>query len=171
MLSSIYMLTPRNQFEKTLFYFVLTLPGLLQAEFICNSDLSYTWTDSDKNKNEVFFAPYQERGNTEEEAKQALLEKIQAEKAAAQESCIKSHESLTDCVSGKFLSNSSLFQSLSFGGRKALEAAINDDCRKAIGRCNETTNSEIKCAEKIAPGATTSPTPSAETKSEKKGKK
>ncbi len=155
------------------------------AQVTCRSDVSYLWhrknleittpTPPDpsgtpaagiERETTVPWIRLERVGTTEEEAKGALDIVLSREKSKAYAQCQKDHEELATCIATAHETMSAVIGSSSYSARKAIEDAIESDCKARQGLCIEAVASEIKC--ELPP----TPTPSAaESSKDAKGKK
>ena len=120
------------------------------ADFNCGSEISFKWKkEGSEDAVEVPWGKVNAQGPDEAQAKTKLGESVLKQRQRAAEYCHRQHENLTGCVSVKYAANTSTLKSLDFSARKALEEAINSDCKSSQGVCAETTASEPTCAEVI----------------------
>ena len=167
--------------QKRLFsplFLVASLPILAQAEFNCLSEISFkvqgsgqavaTTPDTSKGqvppKNEalipgpernVFFSTIEDKGDTEDLAKEKLQRKIPQEKERALKFCSSNYENLAGCLASKYASMDSVISTLDFKARTELQKAIAGDCKAQSGRCLDATASEAKCKEIVVKEAVT----------------
>lgn len=156
---------------------LLFFPGVVSAEFICSSDISYRWvrsesaadqgeqTSSKDDKaqaptsvpvtpapeaapsHQVRYATVERGGGDEAAAKTSLGMELSRQKARASERCKREHESFGECLATKMSVKGSVLNSLSFSARAQLEKALTDECQLQQGRCLGVDSSEPVCRE------------------------
>ena len=136
----------------------------VNAEFACTAAVSYQWKKEGQEPRSVVWSELSVKAEREEDAKAKLSEQAARELPRARAACAKRHEDLTGCISAKFSAQSSLMAGLSFSARKAVEEAINADCKALQGGCMEAAVAAPACVERKAPEA------AGEGKEDEKGK-
>ncbi len=146
----------------TVFVLRAIFPTTLSAEFLCRADTSYSWikektaiAPSDgktemppkvsRNEMKVFWTSSEARGEDEEKAKAALMNKLEAEREKARESCKKEHENVAFCIASKFSAMKSVLQQLDFEARRTLRDSIASDCAAQQGLCQEAVSTDPTC--------------------------
>ena len=124
----------------------ITSPAL--ADFRCSSDVSYKWKKSESEEAVIHWAALDAEGVDEAASKSTLEERVLHEKKKASEACKDLHENLSGCLGAKYSSTASELKALDFSARKALQDAIQTDCKAQQGRCMEISASDAKCVEK-----------------------
>ncbi|MBX7136572.1 MAG: hypothetical protein K1X83_01215 [Oligoflexia bacterium] len=153
-----------------IFISFLVFPGILSADFVCKSQLSYKWKKEKAEQEETVEVGLVEASGKDQAQVKARLEDLLPEsKTQALQNCKKEHESVAECLADKFASMASVLNSMRFEARKSLEQAISADCEIRKGLCTTAASTEIVCAEKISEAAGT-PTPAAAAGKEAKKK-
>jgi len=164
--------------------FVLMDKPLLEAEFVCRSDVSYKWARVSKNETGgsasptagdakgstgasgskeqaesliVRFTAIERVGKDEAEAKRVLEAEVGRQKVRASEICLREHEAFGACVATKLSTKSSVLNSLSFSARSELEKALTAECQGQQGRCLGVDVSEPACREVVSAEPTAAP--------------
>ena len=173
-------------------FFGCLINNIAQADFVCASDISYTWTSSSAAKastptasgansttpaanpvatsapNQTFVGKIEARAESEDLAKKALDARSAAAKTQAITRCKREHENMSGCVAAKYSAMGTTLNTLTFSARKALEDAIRTDCELQRGVCGEATVAQAQCGEEVK---AVEPTPEAAKGADKKGEK
>jgi hypothetical protein len=149
-------------------YVILTcfiaFPSLVAAEFVCKSEISYSWKkEGNEELSKVIFAVLEARSDNQELAKAKVESQVLRHTPRASQHCNKEHENLSGCIAAKFTAQASVLDRLSFAARKKLEEAITTDCQARIGACKAVEATEVECQELAEEGD--------EEKGKEKGKK
>ena len=155
-------------------FFAFLLPCLSEAEFACRSEISFkvqsasqpvsATPDASKSQNggkveppvpaperEVFFTAIEEKGDSEENAREKVQRKVPQEKERAIKFCTSNYENVAGCLASKYASMDSVIATLDFKARAELQKAISSDCRAQSGKCLDAKASDPKCSELQAP--------------------
>ncbi len=135
----------------TLFVTSLLVNTSASADQRCYAEVSYSWKDEKGTEENVSFEIVQHIAPDEEGARVRMRDLLHRSLKKANAECTMQHKNLTDCISYRFTKNEAILKSLDFSGRKILEDAISDDCKKTQGSCNAAKASEIKCEEVKVP--------------------
>ncbi len=147
---------------------LLLVVASVQAEFHCSAELSYSWRkEKEEKSNEVQLRAVEAKGADEEGAKAKLAADILIAKSNGVKECHDRHENSAGCIAAKHTSMANVLQGLGFSAKKALEAAIIEDCKNSSGRCLEVVASEPKCKD-LSPKVEASPAAAAPEKGKKK---
>ena len=141
---------------------------MANAEFNCQTDVSYKWKPEPSEKNnkdqkpqknpepekempdqEVFYSSVSVTGSDEAAAKSLLAPRTQDSKAAAMRKCQDEHQNVGRCFSTKLTGAATILNTASFTARKLLEESMMNDCKSVSGKCGEVLSSEPKCVEKV----------------------
>ncbi|MDZ4786560.1 MAG: hypothetical protein SGJ02_10850 [bacterium] len=125
----------------------LLFPGVLLAEFMCSTTMTYKWKAKIKDslEKEEHWTTLHVKGLTEEAAKQTLTNLITNNQREAVLSCKSAHEDLTGCMSQKYITLSPAYAKLGFAAKKNFDNAVKEDCEAQQGSCNGVTTSEVVC--------------------------
>ena len=147
---------------------ILVIPALSLAQSSCKSDVSYGWKKTgEETERSVYWARLEREAKDEAIAKAVLLEASERERSQAADACRARHESLADCMAGKFSGLASMMSSLDFAARKKVQDAVATDCEALKGSCTGGKISEPVCVVN-APPADQKPTDAADSKKKKK---
>jgi hypothetical protein len=171
------------------FAYLLFCPGMLLAESVCRTEMSYSWrpvrapqvaaspaaeaqtsnSPAPTSSSDSRLSPWviiEQAGPDEAAARAKLAEHVAREKPKARAACTKAHEDKAQCVASKLAAMAVTLQTASFTARKSLESAIVDDCARSEGHCLLVNSSDPQCRSlEVAENA------EGEAKDEKKDKK
>ena len=148
--------------------FVLAIPALGFGQTSCKSDVSYSWKKTgEETERSVYWARLEREAKDEILAKSVLQEAAERERVQAADICRARHESLADCMAGKFSGLSSMMSALDFSARKKVQEAVAADCGALQGSCLGGKISEPVCVLK-APPVEEKPAEAADSKKKKK---
>lgn len=131
----------------------------LRAEFLCSTDISYTWVKSAAGGGVsgtpapsaapkptiIRYSGVQRLGRDEAGAKANLQIEVNRQKGRASDACKRDHESMGDCMATKLSSKASVLNSLGFSARAELEKALQEECKAQQGVCLSVEAAEPQC--------------------------
>ncbi|MEZ4753692.1 MAG: hypothetical protein R3A13_05200 [Bdellovibrionota bacterium] len=128
--------------------FVFCFQVLAFAEVLCSSEVKYRWKKiEEETPIDESWKIIEDRGAIKELAEADLKLALNYEKEKAKVACMRAHENLAGCISGRHSAMRNIIGQLSFTARRVIEEAIAEDCKISQGQCLEVVSSEPKCEE------------------------
>ena len=154
----------RRLLSMPFFIVVVMTPFRSVAEVNCSADVSYRWlprveaAHQDKKESApnatpspveplvIKWATLTRTGREEASTRSELQRYVGRERQLAMDGCRETHENLARCITAKFSSAGQAMVQLGFTARKALEEAIQQDCKAIQGQCRDVVVGEVSCA-------------------------
>lgn len=160
-LAMFILMKKRRLFTRTLVVLLAIFPiSILRAEVNCTLNMSYEWEKegtskgegkkgasmTSPEKREEFIRQLKRSGKDEAVVTKELQEQAFSLKREMLRECTSIHENFAGCIASRYRAYSADIRNGGFTARKALESAIQQDCKNLQGRCLGINMSKVACS-------------------------
>jgi len=123
------------------------------AQVRCRAEVHYSWKravddqEAESSPRKLLFSTVEVDEPTEAMAKMKIQSLLSKEAFRARQECLRQHENLSGCISGKFQALSATMRQLDFEARREIQKSIRDDCNNQQGECLKAFWEEISCSD------------------------